>query len=171
MTTLLFLFWLILPAISSEPTLCSPVDPTVPFMSGNLMMTDDAGTNWRNMSSELPATARPWSFTANEGQYYLGASDGIYAGSSMICGTEWEKIYFPQKDISGLYPGKKGPYASSPWSGFYQYQPATGLWRSMHEQLEDKNVYTVVETENGDIFAGCETGLYKTNNRGKSWKK
>ena len=41
----------------------------------------------------------------------------------------------------------------------------------MHNSLEDHTVRTVLETPDGVVFVGCESGLYKSADGGNSWKQ
>jgi photosystem II stability/assembly factor-like uncharacterized protein len=40
----------------------------------------------------------------------------------------------------------------------------------MHTAMPDKTVYAVLEAANGNLYAGCETGIYESTNHGVSWK-
>ena len=153
---------------TSRDSTFSPLPPThMDFIFSSV----DAGQSWQNIGTGLPGKLIPISIFATEGRYYLGTTDGLYKGTALIPLPKWEKTLSQQREITGIYPGKEGPYVVSRWNGFYQYYPAVGLMASLHDQLSDKTVNTALETSKGIIYAGCETGIYKSGDKGKSWQQ
>ena len=167
MHTLFLTFWLTIQAFTTQysgnPDACDLKE------TGFLFASSDQGNTWKDIGKGLPESLNPISFWAEGGTYYLGANSGLYVGSAMVPVTKWEKSLLQQKDIRGVYPGQHGPYAVCQWHGFYEFQKGSGLWRSMTTSLEDQAVNTLVESKNGILYAGSESGLFTSADHGKSW--
>ncbi len=167
MHTLLMTCLLILQAVSFQSSTC-PIHPET-RQEGYLFSSVDRGTTWRDIGKGLPEQVNPMSFWAEGGTYFLGTSNGVYIGSPMVPITKWEKALLQEKDIRGIYAGQHGPYAVSQWHGFYEYQKGSGLWKAMTTTLKDQSVNTLMENQNGKLYAGCESGLYVSADHGKTW--
>jgi len=163
--------YLLLPAISllvssfSKPASSVEIKPPAPM--GVIYTSYDNGNSWVDLSKGLPTDTRPFSFLAVEDQYYFGTAKGVFRNRSYGTDPKWQKESFEENSIPGIYPGKDGPYAISHWNGFYQFQH--GLWNPMAQNLNDKFVHVVHETQTGVLYAGCESGLYKSMDHGNSW--
>jgi ligand-binding sensor domain-containing protein len=149
-----------------NPTECKPVSSTTNIIFSSV----DGGTTWADVSAGLPPKLNPMSFYGTEGEYFLGSNEGLFRGSTLLPVASWHKEKFDQKSINYISPGKAGLYAVALWQGFYQYQPAIGQWMPMHTNLQDKSIFTIIETNNGDVITGCETGIYRSSDNGRTWK-
>lgn len=171
MFTLFPFFWLLIQAfVSSSPGIVpEAVTVSVPVADGIVFTSADDGSTWQNLDSGLPAELMVFSFLASEDELYIGAPEGLYRSAALGPIHEWKKEHFLLKEVTGIFPGKIGPYAIS--HGVYQYQPATGQWKAMFKTLPDKTVYRLLESTSGVLFAGCESGLYRSADQGKSWEQ
>ncbi|MBL7782742.1 MAG: hypothetical protein JNM22_16060 [Saprospiraceae bacterium] len=130
----------------------------------------DGGQTWENVSAGIPKGV-PAGHILAQGQEVLLAGNGLYRLRSNDPAARWEKDFFWKDQITGIFPGKKGPYYCNFGSGFYREIPHTGVWLPMHENLPDPFVRAVLETSDGVLFAGCNSGIYKSDNDGKDWKQ
>lgn len=126
--------------------------------------------SWQDLSRQLPEKINPISFWAEKGQYFLGASEGLFTANGLIPIVQWQKSSVLEKDIIGIFPGHPGPYAVALWHGIYQYDPALSMWRAMSYNLPEKTVFSLQETSNGMLFAGSESGIYRSVDHGSSWE-
>ena len=131
----------------------------------------DGGQHWQDVSAGLPQYLQAWCVFAGGGEVFLGAESGLYKGGSAAV-PAWEKVLFLDESISDILPGRSGPYACISRSGIFQETLlGTGLWQPMYTDLNDKMVRTVLETPEGTVFVGCDSGIFKSTDRGNTWKQ
>lgn len=147
---------------------CSIAEPSA--LEGFLFASHDAGATWQDMSTGLPDEVQPRAIWTSDDGIFLGASNGLYRGTTSPITPMWKKDPFDQAWISGIYTGAKGPYLVSFSKGFFQFHKATGTWKNMHHALKDKSVHTVFETSDGKLFVGCDSGLFVSADGGTSWQ-
>ena len=172
MSIQLICFWFLVQLTSSKPALPVSIcnDPSGPSIYQDYLITSvDGGTTWQGLTNGLISESRPGSVIVAGDTYFLGTMDGLYTSHTNLPVATWHKESGPDQDVTGIFPGKDGVYATSHWRGFYHQQP-NGQWSPMHTNLEDKTVYAILETGNGLLYIGCESGIYVTNNHGQSWQ-
>lgn len=131
----------------------------------------DGGQTWQDVSAGLPKEVQVGCVLASDHEVYLGTSEGLYRSGTDRARPIWQKEIFLWSGVSNLYPGKAGPYVCSFGNGFFQELPGTGVWMPMHNALKDKTVQTVLEAPDGTFFVGCNSGIYKSADGRKTWKK
>jgi len=146
-----------------------------------LFQSDDDGKTWQDISRGIPKNRYVTCVFVQGSEVFLGTEDNsMYHSRNIETGT-WEREgvervfmntgdIFPNKRITGIFPGRSGPYACVYKNGFFRRIPGTSSWQSMHGALEDKEVHAVVESPDGTIFVGCTSGIYQSKDDGKTWK-
>jgi photosystem II stability/assembly factor-like uncharacterized protein len=81
----------------------------------------------------------------------------------------WEMESFDGRFINGIYPGKKGPYVVIHGMGIFQFNDILQQWLPVFKSLPDHVLYTLTESKEGSIWAGCDSGLYRSADGGKTW--
>lgn len=142
-----------------------------PAAANIIFQSTDGGQTWQDVSAGLPEGFGVGRIFADGGEVFLASDSGLYHRSSLAVAPKWEKEFFLNEKITDVFPGLAGLYASSYRTGFFQELPGTGIWKPMHDALEDKTVRTVLETSNGNIFVGCESGIFKSTDGGSTWKQ
>ncbi len=131
----------------------------------------DGGQTWQDVSAGLPEGVQVWSILGTDEEVILGTENGIYHSSIMpVVVPVWEKEAFLDERIGIIAPGRTGSYACSYGKGIYQQIPSTEVWMPIDNNLQDKTVHSVLETSNGDIFVGSDSGIFKTSDGGTNWK-
>jgi len=149
--------------LASEKTLPSAAD--IAFLSL------DSGKSWQDVSAGLPVDLQIYCVVASGGEVFLGSEKGLFRSTVSAAPMVWAKekdIFLPER-ITGICPGKLNPYAGNYESGFYYEVPGTGLWMPMHNSLKDKKVLSVLDTPEGALLVGCDSGIFKSGDGGETW--
>ena len=134
----------------------------------------DGGQTWQDISEGLPEDLQEDGiprdgFLANDNGIYLRAGNGLYQSKPDSRAPFWEKQSFPDEH-SSILAGKTGMLAFNYGGKFLHKVNATDLWLPIYQDFKGKSVRTVFEI--GDTaFIGCDWGLYKSDDNGKSWER
>jgi photosystem II stability/assembly factor-like uncharacterized protein len=151
-----------------------------PSASNLLFQSTDDGQTWQDASAGLPVDMKPGCLFVDGSHIFLGAENGLYQSTNPPAALLWEQQVFPFRDvldisanggITEVYPGRAGLYASSYGNGLYQKQSGADIWTPIGGALKDNTIRTLVETPDGTVFIGCNSGIYKSANGGKAWKQ
>jgi len=136
----------------------------------------DGGQTWQDISEGLPENLQEDAiqrdgFIANDSGFYLRVGNGIYTSKPNSTAPFWKKEIFPDKQGS-IAPGMTGIFAYNYYDGqFLQKINGTSVWSPMYMNFQVKEVRTIFETAGGTVFIGCDRGLFKSTNSGKTWKQ
>ncbi len=140
--------------------------------SNIIFQSVDGGKTWQDISAGLPADLEYGAVFAEKGEIFLGTREGLYRGHAGSGAPVWEKANLLNQPVTSIAHGRSGPYICSYWNGIYQETtPGMGIWNPMYESLKDKSVRTILETPGGAILVGCDSGIFKSNDKGKTWKQ
>lgn len=129
----------------------------------------DGGQTWQDFSAGLPPKLAVGRVYADDNSIYLASENALYYRGTALVAPVWANDFFLGEHISDIFPGKNGLYATAYGDGFFKGIPGTNFWNPMDHALRDKTIRCVLETPDGTVFVGCESGLYKSADGGKSW--
>ncbi|MBC7743711.1 MAG: exo-alpha-sialidase [Flavobacterium sp.] len=135
----------------------------------------DGGQTWQDISEGLPENFREDDvqrdgFFANDNGFYLRTDDGLYHSQRNSTVPFWIKEIFPGQQ-SRIAPGRTGILAYNYEGQFLQKINGTGTWSPAYTNFREKEIRTVFETAGGSVFIGCNRGLFRSTNSGKTWKQ
>ena len=168
---ILFQFAFVFPITDSEqkPTKHKPGVTNIVFKSAN------GGQTWQDISEGLPENlqgdgADRDGFFANEAGFFLRVENGIYHSKPNSTAPFWGKEIFPDKQGS-IAACKSGLIAYNYDGQFLQKLNGTNVWKPVYTNFQEKEIRTVFETTGGTVFIGCNRGLFRSTNSGKTWKQ
>jgi photosystem II stability/assembly factor-like uncharacterized protein len=145
-------------------------DSTRTEIVSTVLKSTDGGQTWQDISEGLPGNAQGEAFFANDKGFYLCANHELYHSKSNSSTASWKKEVFPAAH-SSITAGKNGIVAYNYAGQFSQKTNGASEWSSIYTNFPEKEVRTVFETEGGTVFIGCDKGLFRSTNSGKTWKQ
>ncbi|MFD0765612.1 WD40/YVTN/BNR-like repeat-containing protein [Mucilaginibacter lutimaris] len=152
----------------------------------------DGGQTWQDISAGLPENLRKEGvrkdgFFANENGFYLRAGNGLYHNESNPSSPSWTKEIVPAKQRN-IAPASNGMFAYNfrgqflrkvngqhdwvPMFKNFQEQAVrlNGTKDWMYENFTEKQVSSVFENTAGTVFVGSNNAIYRSGDKGKTWK-
>jgi len=147
-----------------------PEEPK-PSVSNLVFQSKDGGNTWQDVSAGLPEKVSFNRVFADEGEIVLVSEGGMFRSSISSTTPNWEPEVSLGFEISDLYPSQTGKYIGSYNKGLFQIIPGTEVLIPVHSTLKDKTVRCVLETPDGAVFVGCESGIFKSRDGGANWSQ
>lgn len=140
--------------------------------AGIVFQSVDGGQTWHDVSAGLPAGLEVWGASAFGGEVFLGTETGLYRSSAVPTGPIWQKEPFLNENITDIFPGRAGPYVNSIDNGLFQETiSGTGDWKPVCTAVKNKKIRTVLETADGAILIGSDSGIFKSADGGQTWRQ
>ncbi len=145
--------------------------PVEPGATNVLYQSTDGGRTWQDISYSLPVNQQPEGFFAGEPALYLRVENEMYRSKSNLKTPVWEKESTLDPKSSSVVFNPSGTMAFSYEGQIYQKVFAAGTWKPVFTNFKKPTMRTIVETADGTLFIGNDKGLYKSIDKGKSWKQ
>ena len=136
--------------------------------SNSVYQSTDNGLTWHDISASLPSNLKNKAFFVNNGTLSLLSDYQLYNFKNGSTPVNWEKEYSLGINIKDIYTCKSRVYGRSSEGDFFQKINGSSLWLPI--QMPNSMVRTVLETQTGTLFVGCDNGIFKSTDKGKSWK-
>ncbi|HXS57201.1 MAG TPA: hypothetical protein VN726_13815 [Hanamia sp.] len=141
----------------------------------------DGGQTWQDISNGLPENLREDSirgnsFFANDEGLFLSVGNGLYHSTPNATTPFWTKEISPASqpryfgEHSRLDSVKSRISANNYWGVNLKTTNGTSVWSPMFDYSQEPRIRSTFETAGGTIFIGTDEGIFKTDNRGKTWK-
>ena len=142
----------------------------------NGVFRHEANGDWLHLGNN-DTTISALSFDPRDhGVFYLAAINGCWrtldGGATWRCTTDWDVT--EPKDVCVDPNAPDHVYLALP-DGIIVTADRGNTWTRMENGLPDRGKYTqaiaVDRTQAGRVLAGCETGIYLTENAAQSWRR
>jgi Neuraminidase (sialidase) len=142
-----------------------------PTAANIVFKSTDGGQTWQDISAGLPEGLQSPSIFAREGEIFLSSESGLYRSSGASETPAWEKEVFPNKNVAEVFASRTGLYTYSPQGGFFQNRWGSGIWIPVYTAMKNKGIRTILETPDGTVLVGCDSGIFKSADAGNTWKQ
>ena len=142
-----------------------------PGLASSVLKSTDGGQTWQDMSEGLPEIGQPVNFFAGESDLYLQGNNEMYRTKSNLMTPVWEKENIPDLKNATIAFNRSGIMAFNYNGQIYQKTATTQSWSPIHTNFNKPSMRNVFETTDGTVFLGYDHGLYKSTDKGKTWKQ
>jgi len=147
----------------------SKINTAEPETSHIIYQSKDGGQTWDNISQSLPENAKPEGFFTNEKEMYLRVKNSMYRSINDFKNPVWTKEYNLDKGSTSIAFNPSGVFAYNYEGQIYQKINSTGTWLPVFSNFKKQLLRTIFESSNGTLFIGCDSGLYKSTDKGQNW--
>jgi photosystem II stability/assembly factor-like uncharacterized protein len=152
----------------SNTTTVSDIEPGA---TNVLFQSKDGGETWQDISCGLPENEQPEGFFAGESSVYLRVKDAMYRSKSNLKTPVWVKEDDLDPATASIVFNRSGVIAYNYEGPTYQKNPPAGTWSPVYTNFKKHTIRTIFEASDGTVFLGSDNGLYKSTDRGGSWKQ
>ncbi len=145
------------------------VNTVEPGATNIMYQSIDGGITWQDISQGLPEQTQPADFFAGASELYLRVHDDLYRSKSNLEKPAWEKENAPNSESTSIAFNRSGVMAFNYEGKFFQ-KTSSGKWLRVYTNFKKHLVRTVFEASDGTLFIGSDFGLFKSVDKGQSWK-
>ena len=136
-----------------------------------LIRSIDFGRTWQDISIGLPSGWEATYIYAGNDEIIVGSERDLFRKRLANESGGWDKEYVIQDHLGGVLPGKKGVYIYDFWTGLLQEGlRGTGIWEPQYKGVSNGIVRTVLEVSDKQVLIGGDSGIYKSEDGGASWR-
>jgi photosystem II stability/assembly factor-like uncharacterized protein len=139
----------------------------VPGAANLMLQSNDGGLTWQDISQGLPVDEQPEDFFAGASGLYLRIKNEMYRSKGGLQTPAWEKETLPGP---GDESNRSGVMAFNYSEGQVYQQTPEGTWSPIHAKFKTPWMPMIFETSAGTIFYSSDGGLYRSTDKGRSWK-
>jgi hypothetical protein len=156
---------------NTSATLLHSENPEKPT-SRIIFQSVDNGQTWQDISAGLPSDIDPRGMITCNGEVFLKSGQGLFRSNTVFRDVRWKKDELFPEHTTSIYRGETGLYTFRLGSGFFrEINTGMGVWLPVYPSFKDEQVLCVLETPDGIIFTGCNTGIFKSADGGLTWKR
>jgi hypothetical protein len=136
-----------------------------------IFQSKDEGRTWQDISQTLPENEQPEDFFARESDVYLRVKNVMYHSKGNLKTPVWEKENVLDPRCTSIAFNRSGVMAYNYEGQIYRKVPPTGTWLPIYTDFQKKSMRTIFETSDGTLLLGSDRGLYKSIDKGLTWKQ
>jgi photosystem II stability/assembly factor-like uncharacterized protein len=155
-------------SFAANPTAANDVEPEA---TNIIFQSKDGGQAWQDITHTLPENQQPEDFFAGESDLYLRVKNVMYRSKSNLKTPVWVKENILDLRSVSIAFNNSGVIAYNHEGQVYRKMSSTGTWLPIYTNFKKHSMRTIFETSDGTVFIGCDGGLYKSSDRGQSWKQ
>lgn len=135
-----------------------------------VFQSKDDGKTWQDISAGLPNNIISDRLVLNDTELFVLTDKGIYQKPTNEAFSNWQKenFYFNQNNIA---MSKDGLLTFNRNGEFFKKIFNSNLLMPIYTSFKGNSVRTIFETASGTIFIGSDEGLFKSADKGKTWKQ
>lgn len=134
-----------------------------------IYQSSDLGKSWQDISKGLTPNIQAPEFYADETDLYILGEKDIFHGNPSRTGADWQKEDFVGYNIH-FVKIKEDLIAYSEDGEIRKKISGTETWEPIYKNFGEKNIRVIFESSRGTVLIGCDHGLFKTSDDGKTWK-
>lgn len=142
-----------------------------PAATNIILQSTDGGQTWQDISYGLPVNEQPDDFFAGESDVYLRVKNKMYRSKNNLLTPAWEKENALDPRLTSVAFNRSGVMAYNYDGDVYQKMTSTGNWLPIYTNFRKHLMRTIFETAGGTVFLGSDFGLYRSADKGQSWKE
>jgi BNR/Asp-box repeat len=143
-----------------------------PFAETNIVLKSyDNGQSWQDISTGLNDEKATDFFLFQKNEIVTGNNNELFHSPITAKTPFWEKELLLDNQIYGIYAGQNGLYSLNSARNKFSQNISKGLWTPAFPTLKVENIRTIFECQDGTILVGCDNGIFKSIDKGKSWKQ
>jgi hypothetical protein len=148
------------------------VTPKAPLTAKNIIFQSiDVGLTWQDISSGLPINMDADYFLIQQDEIIAGNPNGLYRNHITSIVPNWDAEMLLDKELNGIFTGRDGAYSLNNTRNKFSQNITKELWAPVFPNLKIQSIRTIFESKDGIILVGCDNGIYKSIDKGKTWKQ
>ncbi|MBI1769578.1 MAG: exo-alpha-sialidase [Bacteroidetes bacterium] len=165
------LFSLSSPTKTLKPIKAATTNNVEPPATNIILQSKDGGQTWQDISQDLPENEQPEDFFAGESDVYLRVKNKMYRSNNNLITPVWEKENVLDPRCTSIAFNRSGVMAYNYEGQIYRKVSSEGTWLPIYTNFKKHLMRTIFETADGTVFLGSDNGLYKSTDKGQSWKQ
>jgi photosystem II stability/assembly factor-like uncharacterized protein len=157
-----------LKSITAKPATTNNVisRAATPIAIGVMLQSKDGGLTWQDISQGLPVNEQPEDFFAGGSDLYLSVENEMYRSKGGLQTPVWEKEAVPGPGDES----RSGIMAFNYSEGQVYQQTPAGTWSPLHPKFKTPWMPMIFEKSDGTLFYSSDGGVYRSTDKGRSWK-
>lgn len=158
-----------------------------------IFKSGDGGQTWQDISEGLPEKLQKEGvqgdgFLASDNSLYLRAGNAVYHIDPNVTTSVWTREILPGRQRN-ITPGRNGILAYNVRGQFLKRVNGTATWKPLYKNFQEqairlssmkdwmytkyteRGVSAVFETAGGAVFVGSNGSIFKSVDRGKTWRE
>lgn len=142
-----------------------------PAATNILLQSKDGGQTWQDISNGLPKNEQPEGFFAGNSDVYLYYRGEMYHSVNNLSAPVWKKDDVLDRRCTSVAFNRSAVVAFNNEGQIYQKIANKGTWSPTYTAFKNPSLETIFEISDGSVLLGCRNGLYKSSDKGKTWKQ